>query len=101
MESLRPKHARTRKLIKLSMGLLFAGAISLGVGVLALIVTGAGKHKRRVDMPWFHSCIDCIERDAERKANAKILQLCLRREMFSEGRSVMPGAMSIGTSYHD
>jgi hypothetical protein len=43
MESLRSKHARTSKLIKLRRGLLFVGAICLDVGVLALIVTGAGE----------------------------------------------------------
>ena len=81
MESLRSKHARTRKLIKLRRGLLFVGAIILGVGVLTLVVTR--EHQRRVDVA------DGIAtfREAEMKANAKtIAKLSEKRDVL--GRKV-------------
>eukprot|EP00984_Skeletonema_dohrnii_P009320 scaffold3561_cov104-Skeletonema_dohrnii-CCMP3373.AAC.3 len=81
MESLRSKHARTRKLIKLRRGLLFVGAIILGVGVLTLVVSR--EHQRRVDVA------DGIAtfREAEMKANAKtIAKLSGRRDVL--GRKV-------------
>eukprot|EP00985_Skeletonema_marinoi_P026786 scaffold21096_cov62-Skeletonema_marinoi.AAC.1 len=81
MESLREKHARTRKLIKLRRGLLFVGAIILGVGVLTLVVTR--EHQRRVDVA------DGIAtfREAEMKANAKtIAKLSEKRDVL--GRKV-------------
>jgi len=81
MESLRSKHARTRKLIKLRRGLLFVGAIILGVGVLTLVVTR--EHQRRVDVA------DGIAtfREAEMKANAKtIAKLSGKRDVL--GRKV-------------
>ena len=69
---------------------MFVGTISLGVGVLALIVTREHQRRDMAMVPMYGRWNSCIERDAERKANAKILQLCVRREMFSEGRSVIP-----------
>lgn len=81
MESLRSKHVRTRKLMKLRRGLLLVGATILGVAVITFVNTR--EHQWRVDVADGISAV----REAERKANAKtIAKLSEKRDVL--GRKV-------------
>ncbi len=81
MESLRSKHVRTRKLMRLRRRLLFVGATILVVAVITFAVTR--EHHRRVNVADGIAAV----REAERKANAKtIARLSEKRDVL--GRKV-------------